>query len=135
MLALAWMTLALQPCATAQEHGAVPSAHAGHVTALHAEPAMHHAGAHHGNMGGATELPQRADPCPPGADCPVFKAIADQAAAKIADPLDVPLQIAPALFASWRMPVYPANAQNLVARTAFSPIPEPPVLAFRVLLI
>lgn len=136
VLTLAWMTLALQPCASAEEHAATPvpaPATAHHAMAMdHGRMhMMDHAGMDHGDKVAAAA----AEPCPPGADCPVFKAVADQAAAKAADPLDVPLQPAPALIASWRLPALPAVHHGFDVRTASVPIPPSPVLAFRILLI
>jgi hypothetical protein len=129
-LTLTWMTLALQPCATAQEHAPVPMPHGTAIHAGHMD--MDHATMDHAGMGHSVAP---ADPCPPGTDCPVFKAVADQAATKAADPLDLPLQPAPALISSWRIPAFSAPRPAFDARMASAPLPFSPVLTFRVLLI
>ena len=137
VLTLAWMTLALQPCATAQEHADPHTMHeTAHAVSDHGMhgPAMDHAGMDHGAAHAMAGSPA-ADPCPPGAECPVFKAVADQASTKAADPHDLPLQPAPAFIASWRVPLFAEVRSAFDARTALAPVPEPPILAFRVLRI
>jgi hypothetical protein len=127
LLALAWMTVALQPCAVAQP-----------VT----PPPMVHAHGHHAHDHGGTidaihhhEAQQQKVPCAPGADCPVFKAVDGQAASKAADSSDLPLPIAPALPASWPSPLPRAAAPAVSLRALRVALPAPPLLEFRVLLI
>jgi hypothetical protein len=125
LLALAWMTVALQPCAVAQPATPPPMVHA-HAHGHHgmAIEAMHH-----------HQAQQQKVPCAPGADCPVFKAVDGQASSKAADSSDLPVPALPALVASWPSPLPRPTAQAAPLRVVRVALPAPPLLEFRVLLI
>jgi hypothetical protein len=133
VLTLGWLTLALQPCASAQEAMVAP-------VSAQAESHMHRHADHHGEMGshekGAPVAVDEEAPCSPGGDCPVFNAVDEQASTKPADPFDVPLKAAPVLLSSWLIPSRSlTNSTARVDMVARTSVPVSPILEFRVLRI